>query len=281
MKKLRMYHAQLPNMGDLLNVLLMEEYFKIPMKRATPLTAELSGIGSGLGQFTLPDDRMLLKFVEKTMGQIYPKVHIWGTGFIEDKEWGAFYRKKMIFSAVRGELSKQKIEKILGHELDIPLGDAGILAPVLVESNIEKYKRYTVGIVPHFKEQDHPVFQKLVKKFPGAKLIDLRDEPHQVIREIAQCEVIISSSLHGLIVADAFYVPNYHIVVTDNLLGDGFKFDDYYSAYGLPHRYTDVSLEGIDHLTSEFVRSQYQVTAEMVDRTKQTMEAAFPFKRRK
>lgn len=281
MKKVKMYHAELPNMGDLLNVLLMEEYFKIPMERKTPLTAELSGIGSGLGQFTLPSDKPLLSTVEKITGNIFPTVHIWGTGFIENKDWGKFYRKNMVFDAVRGELTKKKIEKILGHKIEVTLGDGGVLAPVLVEKDIEKNKKYTVGIIPHFKEQDHPVFKEIADKFSGSKIIDLKDEPHQVIRDIAQCEIIISSSLHGLIVADAFYVPNYHIVVTNNLLGDGFKFDDYYSAYGLKHKYTDVAKDGIGMLTEEFVRDEYEVTSEMVDKTKIAMDKAFPFKARK
>ncbi|MBO0481011.1 polysaccharide pyruvyl transferase family protein [Candidatus Enterococcus courvalinii] len=279
MNKIKMYHAELPNMGDLLNVLLMEEYFKFPMERKTPLTAELSGIGSGLGQFTVDKNNLPLAIVKQIFGKMYPTVHIWGTGFIEDKDWGPFYRKKMVFHALRGKLTKQKVEKILGHEVDIPLGDGGILAPYLVESGIEQQKRYRVGIIPHFKEQDHPIFQELINQFPDSKLIDLKEEPHQVIREIAQCEVVISSSLHGLIVADAFYVPNIHIVVTDNLLGDGFKFDDYYSAYDLAHHSINVLDEGIDWLTEAFIKQEYRVTRTMVDQAKQRMSDAFPYKR--
>lgn len=277
MKKIGMYHAQVPNMGDLLNVLLMEEYFKISMVRKTPLTAKLSGIGSGLGQFTLSQDNYLLSSVEKLVG-IFPKVvHIWGTGFIENKQWGRFYRKNMVFDAVRGELSKQKIELLLGKSVDTVLGDGGILAPELVEKNIEKEKKYRLGIIPHYKEQQHPVFEKFQNKFSDSKIIDVRDEPHKVLREIAQSELIISSSLHGLIVADAFHVPNYHIVVTDNLLGDGFKFNDYYSSFGLKHKYTSVEDTRITQINENFIKDEYAVSIEKVEKMKEHMKEAFPF----
>lgn len=278
MKKIGMYHAQVPNMGDLLNVLLMEEYFKIPMVRKTPLTAELSGIGSGLGQFTLSQDNRLLSYVEKLIAISSTVVHIWGTGFIEDKHWNKFYRKNMVFDAVRGELSKQKIELLLGKSIDAVLGDGGILAPELVKKNIEKQKKYNVGIIPHYKEQEHPIFGKFQDKFSDSKLIDVRDEPHKVLREIAQSEFIISSSLHGLIVADAFHVPNHHIVATDNLLGDGFKFDDYYSSLGLQHKYTSIDDTRITQINENFIKEEYEVSVEKVEEMKKNMKKAFPFK---
>ena len=53
------------------------------------------------------------------------------------------------------------------------------------------------------------------------------------ITEIAQSEMILSSSLHGLIIADAFRIPNKRIYFTEAPLGSGIKFDDYYSAYGV------------------------------------------------
>lgn len=279
MTKIKMYHAELPNMGDLLNVLLVKEYFGQDMKRHTPLTADLSGIGSGLGQFTLAENNFLLATVEKVFGILKPTVHIWGTGFIENKEWKEFYHKNMIFDAVRGKMTKAKVEQILGKEIDVPLGDGGILAPKLIEKGIEKKKKYKVSVIPHFKEQDHIAFQDIAKKFGDAKIINLKDDPHTVIKDIAQSEIVISSSLHGLIVADAFRVPNYHIVVTDKLLGDGFKFNDYYSAYDLEHKYTDVIKDGIDFLTEEFIHHEYEVTDNMVDKVSKEMEDAFPFKK--
>jgi pyruvyltransferase len=41
--------------------------------------------------------------------------------------------------------------------------------------------------------------------------------------------VILSSSLHGLILADAYEIPNKRLVIGNRLLGSDFKFMDYYS----------------------------------------------------
>lgn len=275
--KINMYYAELPNMGDLLNIMLAKEVFGVKeVKRATPLTAEISGIGSGLGQFTYPEGKPLLKTVEFFTGKIYPKVHIWGTGFIFDKDWGKFYRKDMVFNAVRGELSRKKVENILGKSMDIPTGDGGIIVSDLFQKEIEK--KYNVGVIPHFKEQNHPVFKQIADKFDSSTIIDLTEDPYKVIEDIASCEYIISSSLHGLITADAFNIPNHHIVVTTNLLGDGFKFDDYYSAYDRPHISTNVVDDGIDELGLNYVKENYVLTPELVEEKKKVMREAFPFK---
>lgn len=269
-------YADVPNMGDLLNVLIARDYFNCEVENASSLKADLSGIGSGLGEYTLrSDEKIHRKIKKKVHGKIYPKVHVWGTGFIEDKDFGSFYRKEIVFNAVRGQLTKAKVEKMLNKKLDIPLGDGGILASELISEDIPK--EYEVGIIPHFKEQDHPIFKKLTDKFDKSTIIDLREDPYEVIKKIGECKYILSSSLHGLIVADAFHIPNHHIVVTDKLMGDGFKFDDYYSSYDLPHHFTNIVNESIDKLTISFIEDNYQLTQEMVESKKKELKGAFPY----
>ena len=56
-----------------------------------------------------------------------------------------------------------------------------------------------------------------------------------VIHEIAKCEHILSSSLHGLVVADALGIPNGWIKLSDRVVGDGFKFKDYGTAIKRKH----------------------------------------------
>jgi len=45
--------------------------------------------------------------------------------------------------------------------------------------------------------------------------------------EILSCDRIISSSLHGMIVAHAYGIPAIWIKFSNNLYGDDVKFDDY------------------------------------------------------
>ena len=270
---LNVYYAKVPNMGDLLNVAIIERLFGYKVHRHTFLTGELSAIGSGLGQFTLRDNPFVA-MAERISGFLFPTVTIWGTGFVCYKQKDTpFYRRNMKFAAVRGELSKKRVENILGRKMDIPTGDAGILASYLLPEPVEK--KYSVGIIAHYKEQDEPIFQQLMNAYPNSLFIDVRQTPDAVIHQIASCECIISSSRHGLIIADSLYVPNIHIKVSDKLLGDGFKFDDYYSAYGLEHPMLDLNKE--DMPTLEWVKAHYPITKEMVDTMKQDMIQAFPF----
>ena len=272
-KSLKVYYANVPNMGDLLNVMIIEQLFGYQVKRHTFLTGELSAIGSGLGQFTLRDNR-LLACAERIAGWFFPTVNIWGTGFVCYKEKDTpFYRKDMRFAAVRGELSKARVEKILGQKLDIPTGDAGILSSYLLDGPVEK--KYSTGIIAHYKEQTEAAFQRMMEFYPDTVFIDVRQHPSAVIRQIAECECIVSSSLHGLIIADSLGIPNIHVKVTDNLLGDGFKFDDYYSAYHLPHTMVDVSKDELP--STDWIKEHYQITKEMVDAKKQDMINAFPY----
>lgn len=275
MKKVKFYYANLPNMGDLLNPLLVKELFNLDSERRTYLNCELSGIGSGLGQF-LTGGSKVLRALKKVSSVIYPEVHVWGTGFIneESETDKMFFKKEMKFHAVRGNLSKARVERILKRKLDIPVGDAGLLADRLIKETIEK--KYSVGIIPHFKEQGHPIFQEMNEAYKNSIIIDLMEEPIEVIKKIAQCEIIISTSLHGLIVADSFYIPNQHIVVTSNMKGDGFKYKDYYSAYNIDPNTINLNYEPIPKL-EEIVRN-YKIKKEMVDKIKNDLIECFPFK---
>ena len=51
---------------------------------------------------------------------------------------------------------------------------------------------------------------------------------HSFIDSICSCEAIISSSLHGIIIADAYETPNVWISLDENHPDDNFKFKDYY-----------------------------------------------------
>lgn len=138
-RSLSVYYPLIPNMGDILNVTIIEKLFGFKVKQQSPLTCDLSAIGSSLQSYTLEGGfkhRLKLKFY----GLFYPSVSIWGTGFISSNKGGdaPFYRRKMRFTAVRGQLSKKRVEAIIGKKLDIPTGDAGILSSYIITPPPEK-----------------------------------------------------------------------------------------------------------------------------------------------
>lgn len=271
MKELKTYYITYPNMGDHLNVLIMEKIFGYTPVRRTPINCDISGIGSGLGKFCYAD-KLWLRIAEFFSGKIWPKTYVWGTGFMEYRVDRPFFRKKMIFCATRGELSKKRVEKILGKSLgDIPTCDGGILASELLEKMPEK--KYKVGIIPHIKEQNEKEFKELEDRFENSVIIDLLADPLGVVKQIAECEYIISSSLHGLIVADSFHIPNIHVKVTNNMFGDGFKFDDYFSGYGIEHNQFRAS----EITNEEFIKNHWIVPEEKIEEKKVQMKKCFPY----
>jgi hypothetical protein len=50
-----------------------------------------------------------------------------------------------------------------------------------------------------------------------------------VVKAISECKLILSQSLHGLIVADALGIPNVWIEPSSKMIGGEFKFHDYFS----------------------------------------------------
>lgn len=275
-EKIKLYYAKLANMGDLLNVLIIRRCFGYEVERHSFLTGEMCAIGSCLAQYTLHGSA-LMRLRQRINGFAKPRVSVWGTGFINytDRE-GKFFKRDMDFRAVRGELTRKSVEKMMGRSLAIPTGDAGILASELLDETPEKC--YDVGIVPHICDLQDPAVQELADSYENSLIINVKDDPLAVVRQIAQCRTVLSSSLHGLIVADSFCIPNLHLVFSDRLLGDGYKFDDYYSAYPVPHTLCDMRERPAP--TLEEVGASYAITPEMVAEKKRLMRESFPFPRR-
>lgn len=269
MKPLQLAYSRVPNMGDLLNEYIFERVFQVPFVHCDSLRKyEVTGIGSFLDAlFTGPEkERTLKSRIRNIVYSHCPTMCMtWGTGFLEDyssKRTGLI-RNNVSFLAVRGKKTQNCIEKIIGQHIDPVLGDGGILAPFLFDQHISK--KYETGFIPHFREKCSDIVSDIMDKHPKLHLIDLQLNPLQVIEEIAACEYIYSSSLHGLIIADAFRIPNQRIYLTDAPLGGTFKFDDYYSAYGVENppciitRADDISSLNvlIDH---------YRITDNMVNK---------------
>lgn len=83
--------------------------------------------------------------------------------------------------------------------------------------------------MPHWRETDY------FKTHYGNlyEVIDLRTRDiESVVRRITSCRLILSTSLHGLIVAHAYAIPALHLK-HGYIDTDGFKFRDYYSSVGI------------------------------------------------
>lgn len=269
----KIFYPIIPNMGDLLNKDMIEDVFNIEVEQASLKECDIIAIGSTLDH-TMYSTDMIQRLKQRIAYFGSKKVHIWGTGFIRDnpEKDTKFVYKDVEIHAVRGELSKKRVEKVLDKKLDIPTGDGGLL----VERWVGYYpeKKHKVGIIPHFKEQEHPSVKKLLEGYEDTTLINLREDPKTVCEKIGECEYIISSSLHGMIVADSFHIPNIHITLNNGMFGDGNKFADYLSGFGVEHKPFDCEKGDIPSL--QLVKDSYKISIEQVEKKKQQLFDAFP-----
>ena len=152
---------------------------------------------------------------------------VWGTGLREPQTVKPC--KKIL--AVRGPLTRAELLK-QGYDCPEVYGDPVLLFPRYYNPPI--HKKYRVGVIPHFSELKLPFLQEIINK-EKLHLIDIMhySKYTNFIDEILRCDYVLSSSLHGCIVADAYKVPNLWCQFSDYVAeSNGFKFKDYYQSVG-------------------------------------------------
>lgn len=155
---------------------------------------------------------------------------IWGAGFMHKQSTMMGAPKEI--HAVRGPLTAKRLEE-LGIEVKVPYGDPSMLIRKLeLKSRIWVAVRYPnpaykYGVIAHY------IDKKRAEHWPDDILkIDIGDTPRKMVETVCKCEKIISSSLHGLILADMFDIPALWVKMSDNLAGDDMKFHDYFASIG-------------------------------------------------
>lgn len=171
-----------------------------------------------------------------------PPLTIWGSGFIRDD--AATYVKPRKVCAVRGPLTRAILEK-QGLECPEVFGDPAALVFDTFRS-LQRRAKYKIGFIPHY----HDVTNSDVQKFAQddrVLMIDVFWPVERIAQAFADCEVVLSSSLHGLILADCMEVPNRWVGVSEFVLKGGFKFHDYFASVnreeGLPLPVANMSVE--------------------------------------
>lgn len=149
---------------------------------------------------------------------------VWGSGFMNTADkFNGEYR----ILAVRGKYTDEKLEK-MGYNKCGVYGDPALLLPLVYKPQVKK--RHEIGIIPHITEADYFIG----KYSEDYKVIDLRTfDVEQVIDDICSCDCILSTSLHGIIVAHTYGIPA--VWIKKNYINtDGFKFNDYFSSVDIP-----------------------------------------------
>lgn len=164
-----------------------------------------------------------------TIGSILSNVDykciVWGSGIIDKKQ----KIKKATFLAVRGPQTRAFLLN-LGYDVPEVYGDPALLLPRYFNPKVEK--KYEFGIVPHYN--DYFLFKDFYKN-QNILLIDMMtNDVESKTKEFLQCEKIISSSLHGIIVAHAYGIPAVWQKFSNKVFGDDIKYQDYFESVHIP-----------------------------------------------
>ena len=232
------------NWGDILSQFLLEHFSGKKLNKNDVFyfdeaahmlekNGKIVGIGSSM-KYVMPDD------------------YVWGTGCIDEHHVGDKPRK--VYS-VRGPLTR---DVLLNRGWDVPevYGDPALLFPQIYNPTIEK--KYKIGLIPHCVDFFSLDGLKAINHMEdmGIKIINVTAGIHEFIDQLKECEMIISSSLHGLIAADAYGIPNYRVKISELVHGGDFKYLDHYASVKRVHheplQLTDTTtLEDVDSLKFE------------------------------
>jgi len=254
------WYGEHPNFGDALTAHIFPRY-GISVSSCTVEKAELIGIGSLLGNLVKADTKAI----------------ILGAGFMFRRQAFSLPRKQV--AAVRGKLSAERLGLSLGK---VPLGDPGIL----IEPLAGIVEQHQIGIVPHYVDKGAAVLELLKEKHGEAiSIIDVEhNDIDRFVRDMSACNTILSSSLHGLIAAWALGKPGGRLGLSDRVVGKGFKFDDFYSAFGLENAASVLDgSESISSLQDKCLAPPLtipRVQADLIEAFDQTRRKLISFRRK-
>lgn len=200
-------HPRFDNFGDVMSKVLVERIVERPVvayqRKPRGNIPKLLAVGSIL--HIAADDDV-----------------IWGSGVNgKDLARSKYEFNRLDVRAVRGPLTRQFLWREKGIMAPEVYGDPVLLLPYLF---------------PEFKKSDNPSIPYLIvvhysdfaffpkDKFPNAVYAN---EPwDHITRKILDSEFVVSSSLHGVVIAEAFGIPARLLRLNDS--EPLFKFTDYY-----------------------------------------------------
>ena len=155
---------------------------------------------------------------------------IWGSGAFQ-KEVKPLPTRPLKVYAVRGPLTR---DYLISNGVECPsvYGDPALLLPLIYMP--KRKKLHHIGVIPHFNDLNSSIIDELKRVYKDCVIIKFRnyDEWTDVIDTIASCDVILSSSLHGLILADAYKIPNVWVKFSERTFEGSFKYLDYFGGVG-------------------------------------------------
>lgn len=177
---------------------------------------------NGLSKNAIVPKRVHLMTVGSLIGLMPFDAVIWGTGIhrVNITKNLIHNRKKINYDirAVRGPVTKF-IMDILGYQCPETFGDPAILMKLIYQPKDIK-KEYDISVIYH-------LFHKNLNKQENLHYIDTQTSDYKFfINEIMKSKLIISSSLHGIILAETYGIPA--IFLSEGMEEEIIKYFDWY-----------------------------------------------------
>ena len=202
----------------------------------------------------------------------YPHpVVFWGSGIIsQDIELYSPERHKYL--AVRGPKTRGRL-LVLGIDCPEIYGDPALLLPVLFhKEQFENEEKNEIGLLPHWV--DSQVFLEQQENFENSKFIDIRGNADSIIKDVVNSNLVITSTLHGLILCESYGVPCVYVRVGEKVMGGTFKYEDYFNSTNRDLYHLDYSNKQMN--LKEIV--DYQKTIPEPEIDLKPLINAFPYK---
>ena len=183
------FMAPVNNFGDLLGPLVVSAILA-RHGITTPAPHSFEAAGQGQKLFSVGS---VLHFADT--GDI-----VWGSGRNGKVDVGLHSFEALDVRMVRGPLTRAFL---MERGIDVPeiYGDPGLLLPALFPERMAGWQKGRGGtvIVPNLNDP--------APKTQAGRIIDPRRDLWRIVQAIYEAERVVSSSLHGFILAEAFGVP--------------------------------------------------------------------------
>lgn len=146
---------------------------------------------------------------------------VWGSGVNGKVPEACFSARRLDIRAVRGPLTEDFLRR-RGHRVPAVYGDPGLLLRQLFPERFRPRAERPFVFVPNLHDLD------LVAGHPA--VVSPLSGWNTVLARILEARLVLASSLHGIVVAEAFGIPARYVRLssTESL----FKYQDYYAGTG-------------------------------------------------
>ena len=196
--------SEFNNFGDILNKYLINKITNknISFVKVIPIRYTTNPIVIGIGSIVNRANRF---------------TYVWGAGLMNRKDT----INNSNYLAVRGPITIRRMKE-LGITPPKAIGDPALLLPLYYDIVVDI--KYDYGIIPHHVDFD--LFKGHIIP-DNIFIIDITRGVENFVSDVKSCKKIISSSLHGLIIANAYNIDCSWVKLSERLFGDDTKFYDY------------------------------------------------------